>query len=141
LTHCEDGTGAVAQVHLLATHGADLRHVALSHVDKVVDHAYHRDLLATGAYLEYDQGFRWKDGPNGTLQLLEWAVADGFGDRILLGLDAARQGYWATYDGAPGWTFLLGPFAEEMRRRGMGDAELRGFFVTAPAAVYAFARA
>ena len=37
LTHCEHGTGALEQVRLLADHGVDLGHVALSHVDKIVD--------------------------------------------------------------------------------------------------------
>src|SRR3712207_7012929 len=32
--------------------------VVLSHTDKVADPGYHRDLLAAGAYLVYDQGLR-----------------------------------------------------------------------------------
>ena len=35
--------------------------ISLSHVDKVVDRGYHRELLATGAFAEYDQAFRWGD--------------------------------------------------------------------------------
>ena len=45
LTHCERGTGALEQVRLLADLGVDLSHVALSHVDEVVDRGYHRELL------------------------------------------------------------------------------------------------
>ena len=71
------GTGALEQVRLLADHGVDAGHVALSHVDKVVDRGYHRELAATGAFVEYDGSFRWGDAPNGTLQLLEWAAEDG----------------------------------------------------------------
>jgi len=138
LTHCEQGTGALEQVRVLATHGAHLGHVALSHVDKVVDRGFQRELFATGVVVEYDQGFRWKDAPNGTLQLLEWAAADGHLDQVVLGMDAARQGYWSAYGGAPGMTFLLGAFADAMRQRGLGDAEQQLLFVANPARVYGF---
>ncbi len=138
LTHCENGTGAPAQIAVLADAGADLRHVALSHVDKVVDRGYQRELFGAGAFAEYDQGFRWKDAPNGTLQLLEWAAEDGFLGQVVLGMDAARQGYWSQYGGAPGMTFLLGPFADAMRERGLGDVQQRQLFVTNPAHLYAF---
>lgn len=141
LTHCEAGTGAIEQAALLARLGADLGHVALSHVDKVVDRGYHRELFATGVCLEYDHAFRWKDGPNGTLQALEWAAEDGCLDQVLLGLDAARQGYWTAYGGGPGLAFLLDGFSTAMRERGLDDAALHQLFVTNPARCYAFARA
>jgi phosphotriesterase-related protein len=139
LTHCENGTGGLEQATLLERLGGDLRHVALSHVDKVVDRGYHRDLFATGAFLEYDHAFRWRDGPNGTLQLLEWAAEDGHLDQVLLGLDAARRGYWAAYGGTPGIAWLLGGFADAMRHRGLGDADLHRLFVDGPARCYTFA--
>jgi phosphotriesterase-related protein len=138
LTHCESGTGALEQTALLERVGADLHHVALSHVDKVVDRAHQRELFATGVFVEYDQAFRWGDAPNGTLQLLEWAAEDGHLDQVLLGLDAARQGYWSVYGGAPGMAYLLDGFATAMRDRGLGDAEQRLLFVDAPARCYTF---
>jgi 5-phospho-D-xylono-1,4-lactonase len=138
LTHCEAGTGALEQMAVLIEHGADPGHVALSHVDKIVDRVYQREIFSTGAFVEYDQGFRWKDAPNGTLQLIEWALEDGHGDRIVLGLDAARQGYWSTYGGAPGMTYLLDELATAMRDRGIGDEQQRLFFVDNPARLYAF---
>jgi phosphotriesterase-related protein len=141
LTHCEGGRGALEQVELLVRHGADPAHVLLSHVDRVVDRGYQRDIAATGARVEYDQGFRWGDQPNGTLQLLEWAAEDGLLGHITLGLDAARQGYWTQYGGTPGWTFLLGTFAALMRERGLGDAEQDMLFVTTPGAAYTFGEA
>jgi phosphotriesterase-related protein len=141
LTHCEEGSGALEQVDVLVRYGADPSHVLLSHVDRVVDRSYQRDIAATGARVEYDQGFRWGDRPNGTLQLLEWAAEDGLLGHITLGLDAARQGYWTQYGGAPGWAFLLGPFAALMRERGLGDAEQHMLFVETPGAAYTFGKA
>src|SRR5919106_3174415 len=68
-THCEGGTGALDQVRLLVDAGVGSEHLSLSHVDKVVDRGYHRDLFDTGAFAVYDQAFRWGDRENGTLQL------------------------------------------------------------------------
>jgi phosphotriesterase-related protein len=138
LTHCEAGTGALEQVAVLVRHGGDPAHIVLSHVDKVVDRGYQRDIAATGARVEYDQAFRWGESPNGTLQLLEWAAEDGLLGHITLGLDAARQGYWSTYGGSPGWAWLLDDFAAMMRARGLGDAEQRDLFIQTPGAAYSF---
>ena len=66
-------------------------------------------------------------------------IEDGFGTQVMLGLDAARQGYWTTYGGTPGWTFLLGEFAEQMHLRGIGADAQRAIFVTNPARAFAFA--
>ncbi len=141
LTHCEGGTGALEQVEWLVRHGGDPAHIVLSHVDKIVDRGYMRDIAATGARVEYDQGFRWGDEPNGTLQLLEWAAEDGLLGHITLGLDAARQGYWTQYGGAPGWTYLLGELADLMRERGLGDTEQHILFVEAPRGAFTFGAA
>ena len=111
LTHCEGGTGALEQLRLFEDLGVSADRVTLSHVDKVVDRGYHRELLATGATAEYDQAFRWGDRENGTLTLLEAMIEDGHADRIVLGMDAARQGYYRVYGGRPGLTYLLDGFS------------------------------
>lgn len=140
LTHCQEGTAAPEQLEILRRAGVEPRHVVLSHTDRVVDRGYHRAILATGAYVEYDQAFRWKPGEeNGTLTLLEWMFEDGFGDRLMLGNDAARRGYWGAYGGSPGLTYLLGPFATEMADRGIGPSEQHAVFIDNPARAYAFA--
>lgn len=140
LTHCTGGLGALEQVRFLAGHGVDPRHVTLSHTDKVVERGYHREILATGSFVEYDEGFRWKAGlDNGTLTILAWMLEDDHGDQLMLGMDAARQGYWTTYGGSPGWTFLLGPFADSMRAHGIDDGAQHAIFVANPARAYAFA--
>ena len=112
--------------------------IVLSHTDKVVDRGYQREIMASGALVEYDQGFRWGDKPNGTLQLLEWAAEDGLLGHITLGLDAARQGYWTQFGGSPGWAWLLADFAAMMRERGLGDAEQHILFVETPGAAFSF---
>lgn len=140
LTHCEQGTAGPLQARFLIDRGARPASVVLSHTDKVVDRTYQREIFATGAMVEYDQGFRWKDGQeNGTLTLLSWAFEDGFGDRVVLGMDAARRGYWTVHGGAPGMAWLLGPFAAAMAARGIDTAQQALLFVANPARAFAFA--
>jgi phosphotriesterase-related protein len=138
LTHCEGGTGALEQLRVLTDAGVAPEHIAFSHIDKVVDRGYHSELLRSGAFGEYDQSFRWKEA-NGTLQLLEWAVEDGLDGQILLGMDAARRGYYHVYDGAPGLSWLLDGFTALMVERGLDETVRHRLFVDAPARAFAFA--
>ncbi len=149
LTHCEHGTGALAQVQLLADLGVDLAHVALSHVDKVQDRGYHRELLETGVSGEYDQSFRWgggsgggdgHDADNGTLRLIGQMVEDGLADRIVLGMDAARRRYYRVHGGTPGLVWLLDGFSAQLEAAGIDSTIRRRLFVDNPARVFAFAR-
>jgi 5-phospho-D-xylono-1,4-lactonase len=141
LAHCTDGTAALEIVGVLGAAGFDLGHLVLSHTDKIVDRGYHRELLSAGATVAFDGGFRWRpDQANGTLQLLDWLLEDGFGDQLMLGMDAARRSYWSVYGGAPGMTFLLEGFSRLMAERGIDAAMRRAMFVTNPARVFAFAR-
>jgi phosphotriesterase-related protein len=138
-THCEGGTGAVEQVRLLTGAGLPAQRLSLSHVDKVVDRGYHREVLATGAFVVYDQGFRWGDRDSGTLQLLVWAAEDDGLGQVMLGMDAARQGYLTAYGGSPGLTYLLEAFARAMDERGLDASVRRRLFVDNPARAFAFA--
>jgi 5-phospho-D-xylono-1,4-lactonase len=139
LTHCEGGTGAIEQLRLLTDLGVAPHHVALSHVDKVVDRGYHGEFLRAGAFGEYDQSFRWGTRPNGTLRLLSWAAEDGLDHRVLLGMDAARRGYYRVHGGSPGLTWLLGGFTALMASHGLDDAVRHRLFVDNPARAFAFA--
>jgi 5-phospho-D-xylono-1,4-lactonase len=139
LTHCEAGTGAIEQVRFLVDSGVAADRVVPSHVDKVVDRGYHRELLGTGAFAEYDGSFRWGDRPNGTLQLLCWMAEDGLLDQLVLGMDAARQGYYAVYGGSPGLAWLLDGFSAAMEERSLDASVRQRLFVSNPARAFAFA--
>jgi phosphotriesterase-related protein len=138
LTHTEQGTLGVEQVARLRELGVDLRHVCLSHLDRRPDLAYHREILASGVRVEYDSAVRWKAAHgNPTLDLLV-ALVPEFPGQIMLGMDAARRGYWRSYGGRPGLSFLLNEFSVQMRAAGMTEAQWQDVFVATPAATYAF---
>lgn len=138
LTHTEQGTLGLEQVARLRDLGVDLRHVVLSHLDRRPEAACHRAILASGVRVEYDSAFRWKVGQgNPTLDLVV-ALLPEFPDQIMLGMDAARRGYWRSHGGAPGLSFLLQDFSTRLRAVGVTEAALRRVFVTTPAAAFSF---
>jgi phosphotriesterase-related protein len=133
LTHCEAGTGGLAQLALLDGLGVPPERVVLSHTDKVADRGYHRDLLAAGAFVVYDQGLRT---PETTARLVREMVSDGHQDRLLLGTDGARRSLWTTLGGAPG----LAALATGLGRRlaaDLGPAVMDRIWVANPAAALA----
>ena len=107
--------------------------VILSHTDKVVDRGYHRELLATGAYLVYDQGLRT---PEATARLVRWMVSDGHGDRLLLGTDGARRSLWSVLGGTPGLAALRTHLGKRLADE-LGQAAMDRIWVANPAAALA----
>lgn len=139
LTHTEQGTAAIEQVRLLHRLGVDPAHVVLSHTDRRADRDYHREILSTGVFVEFDSGFRWKPGQgNPTRDLVVFLFEQGLGAQVLLGMDAARRSYWKHYGGGPGLTFLLKDFAESLRAAGLSAANLEAIFVANPARAFRF---
>ncbi|WP_046247169.1 phosphotriesterase family protein [Hymenobacter terrenus] len=139
LTHTNSGRHALAQAELFANLGADLQHVVLSHLDRCPDLDYHRAVLQTGVRVEFDSAFRWKaNEENVTYRLLE-ALLPEFPEQLTAGMDAARNTYWQSYGGAPGLTYLLTTFRDELARRGLGDYWNR-LMVDNPASLYSFHR-
>jgi phosphotriesterase-related protein len=57
----------------------------------------------------------------------------------MLGMDAARQGYYAAFGGSPGLPYLLREFTAVMDERGIAAAQRNRFFVDNPARAFAFA--
>jgi phosphotriesterase-related protein len=139
LTHTERGELGLEQIDRLARLGVDLTHVCLSHTDRKADLGYHRAMLQTGVRLEYDGAFRWKpEQGNPTLDLVIGLV-DDFPDQLMLGMDAARRGYWRSYGGDPGLSFLLTTFSEQLFARGLTQVQWQRVFLSTPAHTYAFA--
>jgi len=120
LTHTNAGKHAIDQVALFEKLGADLNHIVLSHVDKNKDLGYHRELMQTHVYVEYDSHFRWKQTPeqNWTYQLMQ-KLLPGYSSRIVVGMDMARNTYWKSYGGKPGLEFLLTTFKNDLAKLGL----------------------
>lgn len=137
LTHTNAGKLAMEQAEMFDSLGVDLSHVVICHVDRLNDLQYHRDLLQTGVFVEYDSAFRWKE-ENITLGLLEELLPE-FPDQITVGMDAARNTYWRVFGGEPGLDYLMTTFRSELQVRGL-DKYWDNLMIRNPAAVYSFAR-
>jgi predicted metal-dependent phosphotriesterase family hydrolase len=141
LTHTEQGEGALEQVRLFQDLDALLGHVILSHTDRKPDPAYHKEILSTGVMLEYDSAFRWPEPEgNPTLALVLTMFAEGFGNQILLGMDASRRKYWRSYGGNPGLRFLLREFVHRFRSGGLAQRDIDKIFIDNPQRCYSFHR-
>lgn len=138
LTHTEQGTLGLEQASRLRDLGVDLGHVVISHLDRRPDVSYHREILSTGIRIEYDSAFRWKPGErNATLELVTALLAD-YPHQIMLGMDAARRGYWRAHGGKPGMSFLLTAFRSQLLAAGASIDQIDGIFRRTPATAYAF---
>ena len=136
LTHTEQGTAALEQLELLSRMSVHPSNVVISHLDRKPDPTYHREVLSTGVFLEYDSAFRWKTEDNPTRDLLVDLAGHGYLNQLMLGMDASRSRYWTNFGGSPGLSFLLGPFSQELRDRGWTDQHLNTVFVENPARAY-----
>jgi 5-phospho-D-xylono-1,4-lactonase len=137
LTHTNSGKNAIEQAELFIKLGADIKHVVLSHVDKHKDIDWHKTLMQTGVYVEYDSHFRWQnEDDNWTYTLLEKLLPD-YPEQITVGMDMARNTYWQSYGGSPGLNYLLTTFQQQMKKRGL-SAYLEKIFFTNPQQLFSF---
>ena len=133
LTHTEDGAKAAEQVEEFHRLGFPLRRVVISHTDKTMDFGYHRSLLESGVYLEYDQALRQDPAdPKGTAWLVARAAEEGFLDQITLGTDGARRTLWSTFGGAPGLAWMRTGFLDKLRGHGLTDQQIASVWTTNP---------
>ena len=140
ITHTEQGTAGLEQVERLRAAGAEPAHIVLSHCDRVHDLGYHRELLATGVVLEYDNHFRSLDGERCPTAELIAALAPEFPDQIVVGMDLARRRYWSGFGGGPGIAWLLTTLPDILRRHGVADELVERILIHNPARAYALAR-
>ena len=139
LTHSEGDAGALEQAELLRDAGADLSRVTLSHCDKNPDLSYHRDLLATGVRLEYDQHFRQlRRGEAAHTVRLIAGLLPGFPDQLVVGMDLARRAYWPSYGGGPGPKWLVTELPRLLRDAGLDPPLIDRLYRDNPAAAFSF---
>lgn len=139
LTHCEGGRGAMAQVEVFERLGVPLERIVISHTDKVPDLTYHRDLLDTGVYLEYDQAVRQgEDAVGGTGRIVAAMIGEGHADRLMLSTDGARRSLWTSLGGEPGLAWLATRFVEILVSLGIDESAIRTMFIDNPASFLPF---
>lgn len=138
-THTQNGTMGLEQLAIFKSLGVDLSKVAIGHVDRKLEYEYHVAMLATGAYLIYDQISKEKYvSDQARIELLLRLVAEGYGDRIMLAGDFGRASYWTANGGGPGLTYILWRFIPWLISEGMAREAVQAMLVDNPARFFTF---
>jgi phosphotriesterase-related protein len=134
ISHCEHGTGALEQINLFSKLNIPLHKVTLSHTDKENDIGYHKEILASGINVEYDQSLRQseQDAPPSAL-LMKAMIDAGFIDQIMLGTDGARRSLWSSLGGSPGLAWLYSGWSKKLIELGLTQGQLDKVFIDNPA--------
>jgi 5-phospho-D-xylono-1,4-lactonase len=136
ISHCEHGTGALEQIELFTALHIPIHKVTLSHTDKENNFGYHKEILASGINVEYDQSLRQGDQDEPPSALLMKAMIDeGFVDQIMLGTDGARRSLWSSLGGSPGLAWLYSGWSKKLIELGLTQGQLDKVFIDNPARV------
>jgi phosphotriesterase-related protein len=129
--------------------GGDPSRTTISHLDRTIfDHDTLGALADTGCYLEYDLFGQESayypynpsiDMPNdaGRVNWITWLIERGHRGQILVGHDLGNKWRLRKY-GGHGYAHLVENVVPIMRRKGLGEAELRAIFVENPARALTF---
>lgn len=127
------GQDALTLVDLLLAEGMPADRIVLSHMDEVLDRAYHRDAAQTGAVLEYDTfGTDFFYGSpdlrspadHERLDMAEWLFSEGHGEQLVIGCDIWTQSH-LLHNGGIGYEHLFRRIAPALERRIGADAVRR----------------
>lgn len=138
-THAARWPVGLAQLALLREEGMPASSVIIGHADTVPDPAYHREVLAAGANLQFDMirgATTWH-----MERLAGWLRAlteEGHRDRIFLSQDVCLTSHLVAFGGS-GYGYLFGPFRELCREGGISDQDFEAIVVDNPRRILAFA--
>jgi 5-phospho-D-xylono-1,4-lactonase len=132
-THTTAGTGALAQTDVLAAAGADLTHICIGHVDRLLDADLHLELARRGVFLGYDCISKEHYAPDADrVRLIRRLVEEGHGSQVLLSGDLARRSYLEAWGGSPGYRYVLEEFVPRLRAAGLDEDVLKALLVDNP---------
>jgi phosphotriesterase-related protein len=133
-THTTAGTGALEQTAVLAAAGADLTHVCIGHVDRLLDWDLHLELSRRGVFLGYDCVSKEQYAPDEErVRFIVRLVEEGHGGQVCLAGDLARRTYLEAWGGSPGYRYILHSFLPRLRAAGLDDEQTQALVVDNPA--------
>ena len=134
-THTERGTMALEQVAIMTAEGADPSRIILGHLDfQLTDMPYLRDVLATGAYVSFDQWSKVKYASDEDRARVLFELADaGHLDQLLVSGDLARKSYQLSYGGDPGFAYFCDRVPLTLMDAGFDAPSVKCLFIDNPA--------
>jgi phosphotriesterase-related protein len=138
MVHVEPEAAPAALADFLLKQGLAPSQLIFCHLDRAIgDLGIHRELCRRGAYLEYDTIGRPKyHGDEREAEIVLEMVAAGFVGQILMSLDTTRARL-GSYGGSPGLGHIIENFIPLLKDRGLGEKDIRLFFVENPARAFA----
>lgn len=129
------GTLALEQIALLKDAGADLSKVIIGHLGDRIGVKSLLPIAETGVYLEVDNiGYLDYQPEYVRADNVAALVQEGYVDQVLLSQDVCMLSH-LSYQGGPGYGYLLGTFVPLLRERGVTDQEIQTMLVENPAKV------
>ncbi len=135
------GQEALNVLDILDDAGADLSRVVISHLDEMLDGAYHRAVLRRGTFVEFDtfgsefffehQGCREPTDAE-RLEALLPLLHEGWERQLLLSQDVCTKMHLQHYGGF-GYGHLLRSIVPALIGRGVGEETIRTLLVDNPA--------
>lgn len=133
MTHTERGSMGVEQVELVKSLGFDTSRLIVSHIDINPDYYLHKKMCNLGAYIIHDGPSKIKYVTDERIiEILRKLVDDGFANRQLLSCDMGRRGYWTSYGGGPGFTYIPTKFVPRLEAEGFTKELIDMFTVRNP---------
>ncbi len=138
-------------LNTLVEAGTDPKRIIMGHLDVfAVGRDWLRDLAKSGCYMEWDTfGLEDSSVAGGNLdhtqpasdaqriQMLEFMLAEGFGDQVVIGHDVCTKFHRRKY-GGKGYAHILENIVPRMRARGFSEADINRILVDNPARALAF---
>jgi phosphotriesterase-related protein len=135
-THTTNGGElALEQIELLAAEGVPTSRIVVSHIGDRISFERLAAVAATGVYLSVDNiGYVGGGYPPDAVRIenVVRLLAEGHGDRILLGGDTCTRSMLRAY-GGPGYGRVLTGFLPLLRERGVDEDAIHTMLVDVPA--------
>jgi phosphotriesterase-related protein len=137
-THASMYPVGLAQLAVLREEGVDPARVIVGHCDTYLDPGYHRAILRTGAYVQFDTIGRAHINPDDRrADALVVLLREGWVERLLLSSDRCYRSDLRAF-GGPGYDVVFTRFFERLRARGVDEAELDVMTIDNPSRVLAW---
>ncbi len=113
----------------LQAEGVDLRRIALSHMDELLDFEYHRSLAVRGAWLSFDTfGWNRAAADREKIEALLRLLGAGWMGQVLLSQDVSHRGHLMKY-GGKGYAHLLRNVMPALEAAGLASEAVRELLV------------
>jgi Predicted metal-dependent hydrolase with the TIM-barrel fold len=126
LVHMEQGADAFQIIDFFMKKGIEPEKLLICHLDRArYDIEYHKKVLETGVYLEYDTINRNKYFSDGQeIDLICAMIEAGYEDKLLISLDTTNKRLRA-YGADMGLDYILTEFVPKLRKASVSDRSIQ----------------